>query len=255
MHFIKFTAISVLAFALAAVAAPVDNGSNAVAAASPQQAGVSLAPAVLTANKLALGSLTSIAKDVQLPQLTSEQQQTLQPVFAAINNIKAIATKNPKTAVDIGKDLETIRNELKKIEGTANDKQIVASILAQAIEALVPAKGAENSAANTKRQNHGGTEGQGEQQQPILGRIIRSIVDTVLGEGNVNLAGVIDHLFSPEGLLYKLATLIDGILADLPIVGPILGGPNSILTPILGSAVEIIDNVVAEIASVIDPLI
>ncbi|KAJ1921700.1 hypothetical protein H4219_000433 [Mycoemilia scoparia] len=53
----------------------------------------------------------------------------------------------------------------------------------------------------------------------------------------------------------KHATLIDGILADLPIVGPILGGPNSILTPILGTAVEIIDNVVAEIASVIDPLI
>ncbi|KAJ1916517.1 hypothetical protein H4219_003732 [Mycoemilia scoparia] len=98
-----------------------------------------------------MDSLTSIAKDVQLPQLTAEQQQTLQLVFAAISNIKAIATKNPKTATaaDIGKDLETIRNEHMKIESTANDRQIVASIFVQTIEALIPEKGA----AKVKRQN------------------------------------------------------------------------------------------------------
>ncbi|KAJ1914587.1 hypothetical protein H4219_004724 [Mycoemilia scoparia] len=122
MHFFKLTAISVLVFALTAVAVPVDNVSNAVAAAaSPQQADVPMVPAVSAANKQAFGSLTDIAEGLQLPQHTAERLQFLKPVFVAMKNIKDIVDMKTRDVVDVRKELEVTSYELKKIRVIAQN--------------------------------------------------------------------------------------------------------------------------------------
>ncbi|KAJ1909908.1 hypothetical protein H4219_006322 [Mycoemilia scoparia] len=226
MRSVKYAAISTLAFALAATAAPVDGGSNQVAAAvSPQQAGFTIPSGVSGPVDKAVGTATNTVSKVDLPQLTPEQQQTLKPVFDAIESLKATAAKDPKTSADIGKALKTIHDQTKKIVGTANDRQIVASIFSQVIEALVSPKIVSPGAASHAKRD-------GEEHDLIdmlfANHIIKFLfegnispsdilhdIKSLIESGNLNLATVVDGLSSPNRLAHKVFDIIDQAFVTL----------------------------------------
>ncbi|KAJ1917759.1 hypothetical protein H4219_003013 [Mycoemilia scoparia] len=241
MRFVKYTAISTLAFALAAAAAaPVDGGSNQVAAAiSPQQADLAIPSGVSGPVDKVVGTATSTVSKVDLPQLTPEQQQTLKPVFDAIESLKATAAKDPKTSADIGKALKIIHDQTKKIVGTANDRQIVASIFTQVIEALVSSKVASPGAAP-----HAKRDGVESDPIAIISGIVGPIVESLLGKGNIDLAAVVDSLFAQKGLVNRVLDTLGPVIKSLPIIGPLLGGKNGLLSPVLDASVDLIDGLV-----------
>ncbi|KAJ1915136.1 hypothetical protein H4219_004469 [Mycoemilia scoparia] len=220
MRFVKYAAISTLAFALAAAAAPVDGGSNQVAAAvSPQQAGLAIPSGVSGPVDKVVGTATNTVSKVDLPQLTPEQQQTLKPVFDAIESLKATAAKDPKTSADIGNALKTIHDQTKKIVGTANDRQIVASIFSQVIEALVSSKIASTAAASHAKRDGGGSDTNG--GGDLLDGLLRKR-DTGNLEGDIQVENVIPIYHESSinrfwNALVTLPTNIDKLLSHITI--------------------------------------